>query len=256
MLGEIISGIIGAGASLIGGSENRKAQERANAANLAFSREQLDRNEALQREFAQQSVRWKVADAKAGGIHPLYALGAQTHSFAPSTVGASQEAASMGDSIASAGQNIGRAVQAGMTRDERGKQDLLDTLTLEKAGLENDLLRTQIGQLRQQQIGPAMPTLSQTPSGHPIKTDDIKQQPDVAPQFGQTRFMGVPLKTNPWMMDAEHGEQRYGEIAEQAQGVLNLPADIIYTLYQRWPEISRYIGERYRVNRDYIWGRR
>lgn len=159
MLGEIISGIIGAGASLIGGSQNRAAQEKANAANLAWSREQQARNEALQKEFAQTGIRWKVDDAKSAGIHPLYALGAQTTSFAPSVVGADQQPASMGDSIASAGQSIGRAVEAGMTRQERAVSGAQTALSLEKAQLENDLLRTEIDSKRRAMIGPAMPAL-------------------------------------------------------------------------------------------------
>lgn len=40
-------------------------------------------NARLQREFAQNSIRWKVNDAKMAGIHPTYALGAQGTSFSP-----------------------------------------------------------------------------------------------------------------------------------------------------------------------------
>lgn len=159
MLGEIISGIIGAGASLIGGSANRSAQEKANAQNLAWAREQQTRNEALQREFAQTGIRWKVDDARSAGIHPLYALGAQTTSFSPTVVGADQQAASAGDGIAAAGQSIGRAVEAGLTRQERAVAGAQTALSLEKAQLENDLLRTEIDSKRRAMIGPAMPAL-------------------------------------------------------------------------------------------------
>lgn len=253
MIGEII----GAGASLLGGLFNRNSQEKANAANLAFAREQLDRNEALQREFAQSGVRWKVDDAKAAGVHPLFALGAQTHSFSPVSVGGGQEASSSaGDAIAQAGQNIGRAVQAGMTRDERDASSALTALQLEKAGLENEMLRTQITRLRNPPgQPPAMPTLT-PPGALSIKSDDLKQTPDTVPETRQTRALGIPLLTNPWFGDAESGENRYGEIGEQISGAVNYPADVAYTLYQRWPEIQRFLSRRWNINKAYIQGRR
>lgn len=36
-------------------------------------------NLALQKDFANNSIQWKVADARKAGIHPLYALGASTN---------------------------------------------------------------------------------------------------------------------------------------------------------------------------------
>lgn len=45
------------------------------------------RQEDLQREFAQNSIQWRVNDAKKAGIHPLAALGSQGISYNPSYVG-------------------------------------------------------------------------------------------------------------------------------------------------------------------------
>lgn len=59
---------IGAAASVLGGDQSRK-----------LAHEQMD----AQREFAQMGIRWKVADAKAAGIHPVYALGAQGATYSP-----------------------------------------------------------------------------------------------------------------------------------------------------------------------------
>lgn len=47
---------------------------------------QAQRNEDLQREFAQMGIRWRVEDAKAAGLHPLYALGAQPIPVTPTQV--------------------------------------------------------------------------------------------------------------------------------------------------------------------------
>ncbi|CAM3387128.1 hypothetical protein [Helicobacter labetoulli] len=46
-----------------------------------------ERQENLQREFAQNSIQWRVNDAKKAGIHPIAALGSQGISYNPSYVG-------------------------------------------------------------------------------------------------------------------------------------------------------------------------
>lgn len=93
----IIGGaLIGAGSNLLGGLFSSKS-------NLKATKAQIE----AQREFAQHGVSWRVADAKAAGLHPLYALGAQTPSFTPMVI-----PDSMGPAISEAGQAIGRAVAA------------------------------------------------------------------------------------------------------------------------------------------------
>lgn len=94
------------------------------------------RNIALQKEFAKSGIQWKVEDAKAAGVHPLYALGAQTNSFSPVSVGDQD----MG--LSGAGQALGRAVTA--TASQSSQSKLGETLQLEHMGLQNDLLRSQI----------------------------------------------------------------------------------------------------------------
>lgn len=100
---------IGAAAGLVGGLLRDRSGEQA-----------ANRNADMQREFAQQGIRWKVADARAAGIHPLYALGASTHMASPVYAGSS-----MGDSLANAGQDISRAWEATRTQQER-HQELAD----------------------------------------------------------------------------------------------------------------------------------
>lgn len=139
----MLGALIGAGASLLGGLLNKNSQEKQQAQNIA-----------LQKQFAQSGIQWKVEDAKKAGIHPLYALGASTTSFSPTSVGSS-----LGDSISQAGQNIGRAVSANSSKDETFDQTVR-ALTLKKMGLENDLLASQIANMNTQRtIG--VPTASQ-----------------------------------------------------------------------------------------------
>ena len=45
------------------------------------------RNYDMQKEFAQMGIQWRVADAKAAGLHPLAALGAAPAHASPMRVG-------------------------------------------------------------------------------------------------------------------------------------------------------------------------
>lgn len=139
----MIGDLIGAAASMFGGIMGQKSQQK-------MAQQNID----LQKQFAQQGIQWKVNDAKAAGIHPLYALGAQTHSFAPVSVGDS-----IGPAIANAGQFIGRAAQAGATSGQRvnAVSEALQQAAVEKAGLENELLRSQIRLMNQPGTPPSFP---------------------------------------------------------------------------------------------------
>lgn len=106
-----------------------------------------------QKEFAQNAIQWRVADAKAAGLHPLAALGASPLGFSPSFSGAIPSSSdwdfsAMGDAIGKMGQNIGRAIEAQATEKERA--DAADytnkarALDLENKQLQNDTLRQNI----------------------------------------------------------------------------------------------------------------
>lgn len=125
----MLGSIIGAGASILGGILGSNSAKKTAQMNIKH-----------QREFAQHGVRWKVADAKAAGIHPLYALGASTVPFSPVS-------GYTGDyGVSEAGQNIGRAIDAGSTRSERNTSfsRTANALTLERMGLQNDILKAEL----------------------------------------------------------------------------------------------------------------
>lgn len=125
MLGALIGAAASLGSSFL---SNKASQKNAQA--------QAD----LQRQFAQSGIQWKVADAKKAGVHPLYALGAQTHSYAPVSVGSDYSG------LASAGQQIGRAVDAATS--PQGKlaqfQQSLLAAQVEGAHLDNDIKRAKL----------------------------------------------------------------------------------------------------------------
>lgn len=128
-----IGAAIGAAGSLLGGLFGKKSASEA-----------AEKNAALQREFAQNSVQWKVEDAKKAGVHPVYALGAPTHQATPSYVGDT----SMPAAMASASQDIGRAIDATRTGPQKldAYTQTARALELERASLGNDLLRAQIAE--------------------------------------------------------------------------------------------------------------
>lgn len=139
----MIGALIGAGASLLGGLFGNKSAKKQ-----AKQQERLQAQEhARQQEFAQNAIQWKVQDAKKAGIHPVYALGANTVSYAPQSIG-SGPADYMPEAISSAGQNIGRAVDSGLAADER-ISNRLGMLSVQRAELENTKLASEIALMNQ-----------------------------------------------------------------------------------------------------------
>jgi len=164
--GSAIGGAIGGALGLIGAGQSQASAERLNQLNYEH-----------QKEFAQNGIRWKVADAKAAGLHPLAALGALTASYSPSAV--------IGDSpdysfLKDMGQGIDRAMDAKATQRERAereqKENALFNEELKGKQLQNQETETRIQSMkwdmamelarnaaqsaRTQQQVPAMPSLA------------------------------------------------------------------------------------------------
>lgn len=158
------------------------------ASNLAATGLSLwnsSKNRKQQKNFAKKGIQWRVQDAKAAGVHPLYALGAQTHSFQPVQIGGAVNA------LSQAGQDISRAVDAGSSQSKRLKQ-----LTLERAGLENELLRSQIARNNSAQLSPATPGqdryLMQGQGNSPLVTEMPLQRTVSAPNAPHQEPGAVP----------------------------------------------------------------
>lgn len=140
MFGDILNFAGG----LIGSNKAANTQKDINNENIAQSR-----------EYAQTGIQWRVADAKAAGIHPLAAMGLPLQS-APTISAGNTDYSS---AYASMGQSLGRAADSVLTREERNKKTQLDALTLERASLENELLRSQISNVNRAN-NPTLPSLS------------------------------------------------------------------------------------------------
>lgn len=125
MLGSILGAVGSVASSLLGKSSADK---------------QAEKQARLQKEFAQSGIQWKVEDAKKAGIHPLYALGANTISYQPQSIGGS------GLDLGAMGQNIGSAIDN--TRSVGAKADALSTSLLatqiEGAKIDNEIKKTEL----------------------------------------------------------------------------------------------------------------
>lgn len=248
---DAAASLVSAGVNAWQGDKNRESQERIAAQNIA-----------LQREFAQSGIQWKVADAQKAGIHPLAALGAQTSSFSPVSIGSTD--------YGSMGQDLGRAVKAAMSDQDRAEETTREAnkLALEKAGLENDILRTELASKQKRfetNAGAvAMPgntsVLGRVPLPRPgpdrtvsvgaaVKEDDIKQKAEDYPQTAVVRPFGYPLYANPWFNDGQQFEDRYGdsEIGSTIKFGINTIADHAYTgsRYLRDAKWRNYLPRKY-----------
>lgn len=183
MLGSLIS----AGANLIGGLLGRDSARDQQAAQERMAQQNI----ALQREFAQQGIRWRVEDARAAGIHPAFAMGANTTSFSPVSIGSVADP--LPNAVARAGSDIGRAVNATRTQPEREAAMSMTQLQLEGLRLDNDIKRASIAsavQRIQQQANPPLPAPTDLVLG------------------------GERMKANPAWSDASKVQDRWGEPAE------------------------------------------
>jgi len=152
----MLGSLIGAGASLLGIGAARDAQkEQARQAEL---------NREMQVQFAQKGIQWRAADAEAAGISKLYALGANTASYSPVSVGGSQ----VPSAISAAGQNIGRAVDA--TQSQLGRAGHLATeiaaTQLDGLKIDNEIKRADLLSKTALRAQPG------TPPAYPIHNDE------------------------------------------------------------------------------------
>lgn len=178
---------------------NWTQQQQINDQNNAFNLDMFNRGVAVQQDAAQNGIQWRIQDAARAGIHPLYAMGGATPSIMPPTVmGASQGSpgvAPRGDFSPSGssspkrdfsgfGQNIGRAIESMLTKEERAaakvaaaKQaainDQRSVLGLENMSLENDLLRSQIA--RNNQVNPPAPSFKPSNDFGPVGKGEGKR---------------------------------------------------------------------------------
>lgn len=215
MLMSIFGSLIGAGSSLLGG---------------LLGANEAKKNRALQQDAMYNGIQIKVKDAEKAGVHPLYALGASTFSPTPIMSG-------MPEAIGNAGQDISRAVSAAQDGRERVStySKTLQALQLERGGLENELLRSQIRKLNTAGTPPVSPGVG---DGNVIEGQGDTREPVSA--------FGIKVRPRKEDSKAQDLEDEYGEIADFV-GALRFARDadapvtaaVKNYLWSQWEKVKR-----------------
>jgi len=211
----MLGAIIGAASSLAGGLLQKNAAKKANQAAENQQRQEYER----QKEFAQSGIQWKVQDAEKAGIHPLYAVGAQTTSYQPTSVGGNLSTGDLG--IPDAGQNIGRAIDATRSSPEQKAALALTATQIEGLNLDNELKRTQLASAvalahQHQQVGiPGIGDVFNVPGqGNSGIVSGVPPGHDARlPQYTNPDLMleGYRWERRPGTSDAQSWEDVYGD---------------------------------------------
>lgn len=190
-----LGNVFNAGAQILGGVMSDRSTSRQNAQNVAY-----------QKEFAQKGVQWKVEDAKKAGLHPLYALGANTTSFSPVPVTGS----ATGDAIARGASNIVK----NMSQSKMNK-------------LQTDLVEAQIQESRSRSIA----ALAQAKATN-AEADFVTKQAIESAHARDTQLKagGVPITKDSNWSDTQDMEDRYGDVAGAIYGLAVGGADAAKTV--------------------------
>lgn len=207
---SVLGDVVAAGASIAGG---------------IMSKNEADANRKLQKQSMKKGIQWRVKDAEKAGISPLYALGAPTFSPAVTMSG-------MPEAMANAGQNIGRAADSLLDRDEKATAytKSVQSLSLTRMGLENELLASQIANIRQPGSPPAAPGgHSLIPGQASTGIGKVKTDPDVGPLgLKIPGHNGAPIDfvTGPTSNSQTVADQ-YGDAAQEVYGMWRLMQDAL-----------------------------
>lgn len=225
-----MSAITSIGSSLL----NFFGTQQQNDKNREFQNQINSDNYQHSKEFAQNSVSWRVQDALAAGVHPLYALGAPTMSFAPAQAGAPQPSplAAASSGLRDLGQDVSRAAMAAspaptrMAGIQSAQQIASNALDLQEKQLRIDLLKARIATATQPGAPPPAPGV-----GFNSPTGKIDDNPPLS--------AGIRWLTVPSISPAKAWEDRYGDDGpvSWAVGTGIAGADAAYNAY----EYSKYL---------------
>lgn len=162
---------------------------------------QLGREQAqMQKEFAQNGIRWKVADAKAAGLHPLAAIGAAGASYSPvSYAGSTFGGGDLGNSLRDMGQGLGRAVAATQTKEERVASAFELTRQrqeIERGDLINQKLAADLA-LMQTGAGPGFPSNVANPRNTVSSASGYVMKDAEVTHTGSAGLTAAPPQGNP-----------------------------------------------------------
>ena len=251
--------VIAAGAAIAGGLlSDRNA------------RKQQAQEQALQREFAQNSIQWKTKDAKAAGLHPLYALGSGATPYSPTTY-----SSSMGPALASAGQSVANAYirrDAQKNTDRQFNKSVSDSNFMRKMAqdqmiLEQQKLRSEINynnmlaasiaarasQASNSQQDTTVPGI--TDEDAPLRGGLVQEEPVRIPSPSKknpSHTAGISpgwrlVNLGPINAVTPYSEEGWGEDLNLSKlGVIAAATTAYYTYGVALPKISQFIKDNYR----------
>lgn len=172
------------GGSLLGGA-------MSDSSNRGIARA----NRAMQREFAQKGIQWRVADARKAGINPIYALGANTST----PVGQPMTGSAKGDAIAEAGQAISRHAE------NRAQEAHEVNLQKMKADAAKSLAETQLAASQAKRVDQATQNdkIMTSVTGSKLDTTGLTPAEDYENMFGGIvgEYEGLKNRAYLWWRD-------------------------------------------------------
>ncbi len=214
---SILGTAIGVGASLLGGKLARSSEKSAAGKTQAWNEASYNLTKNQFRDLQQKSIQHRVADAKAAGVHPLFALGASASgaSPAPFIPGQFESGSAVGEGISAAGRAVGSEISR-QTPDYPGQKAVrkrAEIGALERQDAETALTRAQEMQVLSETARATQEANHRrTPEGQ-IPPDHWK---DIVEPGKLTLPGGAPWHTSP----STRGERWEGEYQEWG----NLPA--------------------------------
>lgn len=128
------------GGNIAGALISKSASDNTNEVN----RKNFTDQQAMEDYYARNSIQLRAADARAAGVNVNTAIGAPSVGSAVSAP--NYQAFDAGPYVSNAFGNLGQNLSNILTREQENSE--LNQLTLERARLENDLLRSQISVIK------------------------------------------------------------------------------------------------------------
>lgn len=225
--------IIGGAARLVGIDMMRSAENKQIDKSNRFTAAQADIDRALQREFAQNSLGWQIAQLRKEGISPLVALGnnpTYSNQFAAGAQPSGSSSQGLPDALGRMGQAIGNILKP-QTRDQKRLAEIgieTENEKLRKIGLENQILGEELRVLKSRtpDVGPSNLTSQIVPGQNDLV--DVNKAQQVA-------------KSGAGFQAGSHAEYKVKEqpdgsfLASPAdqQGIDEAPFFVLQRLYKR-----------------------
>ena len=213
-LGTLAGGLAQLGGAFFGGgNQNRRLNQNLGYQALSSERQ----TQALQRRAYYQGVQDRVADAKAAGLHPLFALGYQAPAYSPRSA-YSAEGVSYDDSWEQAGRglaNIGR----GASRMS-GNRRALDEANLRRINAAAEADEAQAAYWQSE--------AAKNNQTAPVVVPDANAPVEAPPQVKKGK-MTSPITGDQWKHGpsfAERAEALYDELGAMIWGAGGLVRDM------------------------------